>query len=832
MAGFHSLFAQSMFRTEASPLSTYDSIMLASLPELESIPLLKSNDLPYSLDNSRLKYYRPIYEQVSNECGQVSGIAYNFTYEINRLRDLSADVPENQYPPHFTFNFMNGGFGWFGASYFHSFEILKALGCPSVETYGGMAAGGESRWMDGYYNYLSAMSNRIREVYQIKAGTEEGLLQLKHWLHNHLNESEIGGVASFYANSPWNLKTLAEGTPEAGKKVITYWAGNPSHAMTITGYNDSIRFDYNADGNYTNNLDLNEDGVVDMRDWEIGGLIFADGWRGGINFGDSGRCYMMYKTLADELYDGGIWNNAVHILDVKSIEEPRLVAKIKLTHNRRGMLRVRMGVSADENANQADFTISFPVFNFQGGNQYMQGGYSPEENKTIEFGLDITALLGQPGSSLPKKFFLIVDERDPEGTGSGSLDHFSIIDYTKTYPIESSWNSNPIPINNNNTTITSLLPAEGLEPMNISTNDLPPAVVGEPYSFQLESSGGIAPVRWNLLHACTEVELQSNIDTSGVDIEPDHYDYGNVAYALPFSFPFYGENYDTIYIHSRGLVMFENTNYPWPYLRDCELLIRNTKCIAPLLAKYLVIELDSGHRMWVNESESMISIGWKGRIADPSYSGMVEFSLNMHESGVIVFVYGNDVEGHKTLWSCGISKGDKQNYFIPSITENTIIEAGSALRLLISPLPDDMHLDSDGLFSGTPINYYQELPLAFYAEDDEHCSTIRILKFSATDLGLDENAGLAADITTYPNPFSGSISIRIENNISIYTCSIYSIDGRLVKTLAVDQKLEKGDSFSWNGCNELGETCPAGIYLLQIYDGKQLSSKKLIYTGQ
>jgi len=832
LAGVTGLFAQGSFPEQAPGLTPYDSLMLATLPELQAMPVLKSNELPSAVDNSRLKYYRPIYEQVSNECGQVSGIAYNFTYEINRLRDLPANVPENQYPPHFTYNFMNGGYGWYGASYFHSFEILKALGCPSVATYGGMAAGGDSRWMDGYNNYLSAMSNRISEVYQIRVRTEEGLIQLKHWLHNHLDGSAIGGVASFYANSPWNTKTLPEGTPEAGKKVITYWAGNPSHAMTITGYNDSIRYDYNADGKYTNTIDLNDDGILDMRDWEIGGLVFADGWQGGINFGDSGRCYMMYKTLAEELYEGGIWNNAVHILDVKSMEHPRLTAKIRITHDRRGMLRVRLGVAADENAEEPEYTISFPVFNFQGGMQYMQGGWSPVENKTIEFGLDITPLLGGNLNLPPKKFFLLVDERDPEGSGSGWIEYFSVIDYTQLYPVESAWMHESLDIINNSTTSTSLIVSNDPEAMRITNTDLPVAIVGEPYSFQLESSGGTEPVEWTLLHACSEEAFQSGLDYAGTAIGTEFNDHGNVPVSLAFSFPLYGEHYDTIYVHPRGLVMFENTNYPWPYLRDSELLIRNTKCIAPLLAKYLVVEPDSGHSMWVDQTSEMASIVWKGKIAGPSYEKDVEFGLRLYPDGRVEFIYGKGFDGYKTLWSCGVSKGDGQNYFIPSLAENEVIQDQSAVRIAISPLPDDMQLSPEGLLTGAPTEYYQALPLTFSAEDDDHCLSRRTLLFSAGDLGLDETYLQDDHVSAYPNPFSESISIRFEKDLNSNSCRIYNMNGKLVRTLAIRQEIKKGQIFRWDGENEQGEICPAGIYLLVTGNGKQSVSKKLLYTGR
>ncbi len=40
--------------------------------------------------------------------------------------------------------------------------------------------------------------------------------------------------------------------------------------MTVVGYNDSIKYDFNEDGQYTNNIDLNDDGIIDLRDWEVG----------------------------------------------------------------------------------------------------------------------------------------------------------------------------------------------------------------------------------------------------------------------------------------------------------------------------------------------------------------------------------------------------------------------------------------------------------------------------------------------------------------------------------------------------------------------------------
>ncbi|MCD4731376.1 MAG: hypothetical protein K8R74_12295, partial [Bacteroidales bacterium] len=164
----------------------------------------KNKSLPSVVDNSELIYFRPLFEQVHNECGQASGIGMNFTYEIDFLRNLPADVEENQYPTYYCWNFEHGGNGWYGVSYFHSFEILKMNGTPNVADYGGLSAGGPERWLSGYQEYFNGMHNRINSYYAIKVGTPDGLLTLKHWLNDHIDGSIHGGVASIYSDSGWD----------------------------------------------------------------------------------------------------------------------------------------------------------------------------------------------------------------------------------------------------------------------------------------------------------------------------------------------------------------------------------------------------------------------------------------------------------------------------------------------------------------------------------------------------------------------------------------------------------------------------------------------------
>ena len=309
-------------------LTQDEQFVLSRVPELKLPESYKGPNaplLPYWIDNSTQPFFRPITSQSGYECGQSAGISFNFTYEVDRLRGVAANQTTTQYVSHFTWDFLNNADNYTGASFFDSWEIVKACGNMNIADYGGAQnTGGYTRWISGYDMYYNGMHNRINSVKAIRVDNPEGLQTLKYWLTDHLEGSPIGGVANIYGQyfgTP--STTLPSGTPESNKYVQPFWGSSPTHAWTICGFNDSIRYDFNGDGQYTNNIDINGDGVVDMHDWEIGGLKFANGYAG-VGWGNSGFCYTMYKNLADNESFGGIWNHSVYVLDVKSTCAPNL----------------------------------------------------------------------------------------------------------------------------------------------------------------------------------------------------------------------------------------------------------------------------------------------------------------------------------------------------------------------------------------------------------------------------------------------------------------------------------------------------------------------------
>lgn len=389
---------------------------------------VRSKELPSRVDNSLHKYFRPVFNQVGGSCSQAAGVGYTYTYEINRLRDLSSDTNETQYPTHFTYNFLNEGSGEVGSWWGDGWDIIQSVGIMNVEEYGGhFAAGGNSRWISGLDEWSAAHFNRVRSYNAIDVSTEEGLNTLKGWLHDHLEDSPYGGLAVFAAGATgYHLNSLAEGTHEAGKKVITKWGPDVNHAMTYVGYDDSVRYDYNGDGRFTNDVDLNGDRIIDIRDWEIGAVIVANSW--GTSFGDGGFVYQMYKLLADGHENGGIFFSFADVVHPELLSEPHWALEVKMKHDRRNTYKISTGYSNDIYQHSPDLTVSYPYMNFQGGDYYPQGGRS-EFDKYIDFSIDVTDMLSEFDTNVPFRVYFIIDESDTGNRYDGEIFSVTLVDH-------------------------------------------------------------------------------------------------------------------------------------------------------------------------------------------------------------------------------------------------------------------------------------------------------------------------------------------------------------------------------------------------------------------
>ena len=748
-----------------------------------------------------------------------SGVGYNFTYEIDYERQVSANDPNNQYPTHYTWNFLNGGVGG-GSWYFDGWTIIREGGCPTVADYGGIAAGGPERWMDGYDLYHNAMYNRTADFYAIDVSNYDGLEILKQWLHSRNGDDLPGGLVNFGAGiGQSTLSTLPGGTPNAGKPVIIEWGTSADHAMTFIGYDDEICFDFNNDGQYTTDIDINNDGEVNMRDCEVGGVMMANSW--GTGWGYLGKAYVMYKLLADPIEEGGIWANAVHIVQTKAEAEPLLTFKATVTHSSRNKIRLMAGLSTDPTADKPEITRSFPMFNYQGGDLYMQGGYLVAD-KTIEIGLDITDLLSylEPGEEA--RFFFQVVEQDPNFSGDGEVQSFSIIDYSNGQEEEIISSQTNIPINQNDTTLLWVNTAIDFDKVQIATAQLDPASAYEPYSFQLEATDGTAPYTWSFQMDYTEEQISNPFPaiTSNL-LEPSSDDDGFAMQTIDFDFPFYGVNYNELTILTDGAITFDGN---FGYIRDDQAIMAN-RCISAYCADLMIYPF-LGDGIYYEGDETHATFRWlTSKYDDPSF--YLDAAITLYPDGSIQFYYDDNITP-ASGWSSGISSGDGVNFIITSIAGSMNIPNNFAVQMAADAFPMGMEITNDGLFHGTPVQEDMTWNITFKVTDDNRVSNLKTLEFSTEIVDIQKwNLPSENTISISPNPVKEYFEIEIGGEPGYYTINLSDASGRIVQR-CFEGFSEKGSRISckMNGSNDLAP----GIYFVNWKNESTSGTEKLIVT--
>lgn len=808
------------------PLTPEDLQRLAAMRKIElpKLGLGKQALLPSRVDHSTSKYFPPVFNQSGGSCGQASGVGYTFTYEINALRDADGSLLVNQYPTHYTYNFLNEGSGANGSWYFDGWDIIRTNGCPNTVDYGGSnACLGQSGWMTGHDKYYNGMFNRVLEPVTISVGTPEGLEILKHYFNSRAEGSPVGGIVNFAAGATgWSIGTLPAGTHEAGKLIMKAWGPEVNHAMTFSGYDDSIRYDWNNDGKFTNHLDITGDGIVDLRDWEIGGLIVVNSW--GSSWADGGKIYMMYRLLAETVARGGIMSNVVHGVLTKESYEPRLTLKASVKHTSREKLLITAGVSTDLYGTEPQHTLELPFFNRQGGDFSMLGGDSIS-SEVLEFGLDISPLLNHVPSGQAAKFFLVVDELDPTNDDEGEIVSFSIIDHgpggNETLRL-----GNATPIANNDKTYLSIKKSVTYTPLQILTESLPTAAPDQAYSHQLEAGGGEAPYYWSVNLDYYEGDNNDPFpDVHTEQLTPTSNDDGQAYKTLEFDFPFYGKKYRDLVILTDGSILFGGA---FQYLRTVSAL-KAVKAISVYASDLMIYPAD-GDGMWYEGDSESATFHWRTSKWDQQ-DVHIDVAVTLTPDGSIEFFYGSGITPG-TDWVSGVFLGDKQNYTLTSVSSMYDLPDNYALQLTPPDYPYGMELTRAGLFSGTPQVAHADWNVRLKVVDNLGLIAYRDVPFAVRTLDT-EDAILVSEFSlgqNYPNPFNASTNI--EFSIPAYgpvRLDVFNIRGQKVRTLINNDLSSGAHSINWDARSDLGDQVASGVYYYRLSSmGYEQTAKMLL----
>lgn len=768
----HEIYLDSLYTTAPQLITEREQQMLLDIPTFSMDLNLMNTSIPYAVNNAETYYFPYIFYQSALECGQASTLTYLFTYElaVRRNRYVLFDTPYNKYhiPSHFAWNFCNGGSSA-GVSAMDTWQVIKSAGSPFTPDWGATyAAGGASKWMTGYEKYYNAMQNRIVDMYAIPTNTEEGIKTLKHWIANHCTGEGQGGMAHFYCTYQGTNGTLPAGTPEGGKAVMTTFSSYVNHSQTIVGYNDSIRYDYNGDGLYTNHIDINNDGIVNVKDWEIGGVIFCNSF--GTGWGNGGFAYLPYKKLAEtHAENGGIWNACVYIVNLRDEVFPQITYKATIKHDKRNMIQLTAGINPDINAVSPSQTMNFNVFNFQGGALYMQGG-TTEADKTLELGLDVTPLLNQMEPNTPYKFFLGVTENDPSGSGSGEIVSFSVMDYTGGTPVEYSSNTLNTPIYNNATTYVGVTHTLNFSKPEIITDTITVNAF-EPFQEILLAQGGVPPYRWQLTHDYSLEEFSAPYPTNdGTLVTLSNTDNGYATIPLPFTFPCFEQKYNQIVVYADGYIAFRYDTYNWPFLKDADLQLKTSRFIGPFRGDLVVSSIRK------IEDQNSITITYSANIKGQA-SNTVRFTVKLYNTGVIEFYYGVMAYTGTSFISV-LSRGDAIIFAKTPISSVSASNCSNRnFRFNPPPSIPGVSITSDGVLKGTLDVALDHQPISISCFDNNEVKTTKLIGFSSvyngriliTHINVNSNGN---SFITAGDTVSLSVSVKNVDTMGFDGCNL------------------------------------------------------------
>lgn len=220
------------------------------------IELFASTALPSSVDLSDSPCFPPIGDQGSiGSCIAWASTYYQYSYEVNKLNNVTSTADRVIYSPKWTYNNINSGVDN-GSSFTNAYTLLKNQGAVTLNEFPYYSSAGyDLQDLPTYNGAIEDMRNALYTrlsfygTYTISGnGTvitsnkDSDLNQVKTALNN-------GKVLTFQTYNDFNYK---KGTGNWSNTKLVYRCydapDSGSHAMTIVGYDDNVTCDINGNG--------------------------------------------------------------------------------------------------------------------------------------------------------------------------------------------------------------------------------------------------------------------------------------------------------------------------------------------------------------------------------------------------------------------------------------------------------------------------------------------------------------------------------------------------------------------------------------------------------
>ena len=362
--------------------------------------------LPEAVDNSILEAFPPIFNQIGGSCAQAATIGYMFTYEVNSLLGRKADVPENRFSYLYSWNFINGGKDE-GSLSWDGIALSLYSGMMTEADFPTQTSAYSFRWASGYDKYFRAMHYRVKSFEYMDAGSPEGVLALKRYLYDGGEAGGRGRVVVFSsASEGWRVDDDYDGPSLTGyRSMLLKLPVDGAHAMTIAGYDDTVKCEFDDRTTY-------------------GAFIAVNSW--GPYMHDRGRYYIPYRFFEEEQDPEYVLSKEVVGIDVEYIE-PVLAFSAGVDYSSRDDLSFLVGAASGAWAESPEVTWQVNIARNQGGDYPMQGsGFDSD----IEFGFDASPIAGQAFGMKDVTWFLgVTKNARGKVNGSGRVTSFRVYDY-------------------------------------------------------------------------------------------------------------------------------------------------------------------------------------------------------------------------------------------------------------------------------------------------------------------------------------------------------------------------------------------------------------------
>lgn len=345
---------------------------------------ISSDDLPISVDNSKLDCFPPIRDQKPlGSCASFSTTYYAMTHMTALARGWNEkDNDDNsiKFSPKWTYNMANGGKDE-GTSIYGVYQVLSGIGAATWEDV--PYNSNYTEWQVDKDIWIKALGNKADRFGVIKdIDTDTGLNNLKMLLTD-------GYVLNFTTGlDSWKFSTVKDDPSDSAddsykNSRVCYWTDGKlgPHAMTIVGYNDSLW------------VDINNNGTVD--NGEKGALRIANSW--GTSWEDSGFSWIAYDAVRKvSAVRGGpgtsreqaVLGGQATWLTAKKEYKPKLLAELTVSHSKRNQMSISIGYS--------DITSTIPdkdlasILSSRGGELGFKG---TQDKVSTTFVLDYTDLI-------------------------------------------------------------------------------------------------------------------------------------------------------------------------------------------------------------------------------------------------------------------------------------------------------------------------------------------------------------------------------------------------------------------------------------------------------